>query len=94
MRVLWQTELISIWENTSVFGSSDQGQNSLSRTGVGFAEHFKWKVTPQPGWERTFSSGVLWICWAVRAAESVVAVRMPGEGRDVILGTVPISLLH
>lgn len=28
MRVLWQTELISIWENTSVFGSSDQGQNS------------------------------------------------------------------
>lgn len=64
MRFLWQTGIeldqLSIWENTSVSGSSNQGVGiqeriPLTRTGVGFGECFKWKVTLQPG----FSSGVV-----------------------------------
>lgn len=76
-----------IWENTSSdHGVGIQERIPLSGAGVGFAERFKWKVTLQPGWERTFSSGVeesksfgfagLW----EQLSQSVVAVRMPWRG--------------
>lgn len=64
MRFLWQTGIeldqLSIWENTSVSGPSNQGVGiqeriPLTRTGVGFGECFKWRVTFQP----VFSSGVV-----------------------------------
>lgn len=96
MRFLWQTGIeldqLSIWENTSVSGPSNQGVGiqeriPLTRTGVRFGEFFKWKVTLQPG----FSSGVVLDLLGCESSWVRGGCQDAVEGRDVILGTVPIS---